>query len=154
MNDILTLRDATEADLPTVLALYEAAGLDTPGALSAGDAQAAWQRLRREAPTARILLAEHSNEPVATLTLFVLPLLLHRGAPAALVEGVAVHPKTQGQGVGRWLMHEAMRIAQEQGCYKLALSSNHKREDAHAFYDRLGFHRHGVSFVAYQEELT
>ena len=30
--------------------------------------------------------------------------------------------------------------------YKLVLSSNAKRERAHAFYESLGFERHGVSF--------
>ena len=32
------------------------------------------------------------------------------------------------------------------GCYKLVLSSNAKRERAHAFYESLGFERHGYSF--------
>ena len=33
------------------------------------------------------------------------------------------------------------------GCYKMALSSNLKREAAHRFYDSLGFGRHGYSFL-------
>ncbi|WP_366914974.1 hypothetical protein [Polaromonas sp.] len=37
-------------------------------------------------------------------------------------------------------------LAAESGCYKLALSSNLKREKAHAFYDALDFERHGYSF--------
>mgnify|MGYP006144471625 CR=1 FL=1 len=53
----------------------------------------------------------------------------------------------QGKGVGRLLVHEAMDRAQAAGCYKLALSSNERREAAHAFYDSLGFQRHGFSFV-------
>jgi GNAT superfamily N-acetyltransferase len=44
-------------------------------------------------------------------------------------------------------MDDAMRLAREAGCYKLALSSNRRRERAHAFYERLGFGRHGVSFL-------
>jgi len=76
----------------------------------------------------------------------------HSGAPAALVEDVAVHPGAQGRGIGRALMQHAMAIAREAGCYKLALSCNHKREAAHAFYDRLGLRRHGVSFVVDLEE--
>jgi GNAT superfamily N-acetyltransferase len=147
----LTLREATEADLPTVASLYEAAGLDAPGLLDAEGLRTAWQRLRREAPTARVLIAEQGHQAVGTLTLFVLPLLLHGGQPAALVEGVAVHPEAQGQGVGRFLMDAALGLAREQRCYKLALSSNQKRHEAHAFYDRLGYQRHGVSFVAYVE---
>ena len=34
------------------------------------------------------------------------------------------------------------------GCYKLTLSSNIARQGAHAFYDSLGFERHGYSFLA------
>jgi GNAT superfamily N-acetyltransferase len=44
------------------------------------------------------------------------------------------------------MMQHAMRQAREAGCYKLVLSSNQKREGAHAFYESLGFARHGYSF--------
>jgi len=44
------------------------------------------------------------------------------------------------------MMAHAIDIARAHGCYKLALSSNVKRDAAHAFYDRLGFERHGYSF--------
>jgi len=44
------------------------------------------------------------------------------------------------------MMHHAMAFAREAGCYKLVLSSNQKRERAHAFYESLGFQRHGFSF--------
>jgi len=98
------------------------------------------------------LIAERDGVPLGTLTCFVLPLLLHGGAPAALVEGVAVHPDAQGSGIGRALMDAAMGIARRHGCYKLALSSNGNREAAHAFYDHLGYQRHGVSFVVTPEE--
>ena len=37
-------------------------------------------------------------------------------------------------------------MAREAGCYKLVLSSNQKRARAHAFYESLGFQRHGFSF--------
>jgi GNAT superfamily N-acetyltransferase len=45
------------------------------------------------------------------------------------------------------MMEHARELAREAGCYKLALSSNQRRVQAHAFYERLGFERHGVSFV-------
>jgi GNAT superfamily N-acetyltransferase len=92
--------------------------------------------------------------PVGTCTVFILPLLAHAGAPEAIVEDVAVHPRAQSQGIGRALMQHAMRLAREAGCYKLALSSNLKRERAHAFYERLGFERHGVSFSVELETLN
>jgi len=43
------------------------------------------------------------------------------------------------------MMH-AMDLARHAGCYKLALSSNQKRHRAHAFYESLGFQKHGYSF--------
>jgi GNAT superfamily N-acetyltransferase len=45
------------------------------------------------------------------------------------------------------MMEHARALAREAGCYKLALSSNQKRVEAHAFYERIGFERHGFSFV-------
>jgi GNAT superfamily N-acetyltransferase len=44
------------------------------------------------------------------------------------------------------MMRFAMDRCAEAGCYKLALSSNVRREDAHRFYERLGFVQHGLSF--------
>jgi GNAT superfamily N-acetyltransferase len=151
MNQELTLRDATHADLEAIAGLFEAAGIDAPGTHDAATIASAWQRLHTAVPSVRVLLAVEAGVAVGTLTCFVLPQLGHGGAPAALVEGVAVHPQAQGHGVGRALMDEAMRIAREGGCYKLALSSNRKRTGAHAFYEHLGYAPHGVSFVVIPE---
>lgn len=73
--------------------------------------------------------------------------LAHSGMPSAIVEDVVVAPERQGQGIGRQLMAHALQQARVAGCYKLALSSNAKRQAAHAFYESLGFQRHGLSFV-------
>jgi GNAT superfamily N-acetyltransferase len=64
-----------------------------------------------------------------------------------VVEDVAVLPSMQGKGIGRVMMEHARSECRRAGCYKLALSSNLKRTDAHRFYDSLGFERHGFSFV-------
>ena len=45
------------------------------------------------------------------------------------------------------MMTYARELARQAGCYKLVLSSNRKRERAHAFYESLGFQRHGISFL-------
>ena len=145
-DDTVTVREATARDVETLLMLYETSGIDRPGENDRTRATAHWQRLHRAG--AQVLVAEDGQgQPLGTLTLFVLPLLAHGTAPAALVEDVAVHPSAQGRGIGRRLVHEAMTRATAAGCYKLALSSNERREAAHAFYDSLGFQRHGFSFV-------
>ena len=141
------IRDARPDDLPGIAALYEASGLDAPGSSELQTLRVNFARLAA-LPGARVLVAAAGDGTLlGTLTLFTLPLLAHGGAPGALVEDVAVHPATQGRGLGRALVAQALRIAGEAGCYKLALSSNARRAEAHAFYERLGFKRHGYSFV-------
>ncbi|WP_280155915.1 GNAT family N-acetyltransferase [Piscinibacter sp. XHJ-5] len=152
MNDMLQLREATRDDLPAIAAIFEAAGVDAPGVNTPQRMQAAWERLHRAVPDVQVLLAEEGGRPLGTLTFYPLPTLGHGGSPAALVEAVAVHPQAQGRGIGRALMDEAMARARAAGCYKLALSSNRKRDGAHAFYERLGYERHGISFVACPQE--
>ena len=39
-----------------------------------------------------------------------------------------------------------MKTAAARGCYKLTLSSNIARANAHEFYRSLGFEQHGLSF--------
>ncbi|MCM5682875.1 GNAT family N-acetyltransferase [Schlegelella sp. S2-27] len=141
----LSFRTATLDDVPAVLALYEAAAIDPPGSADLRLARATFERMQSH-PDYRVWLAELDGEPVGTLALAVMDNLAHRCAPSALVEDVAVHPRCQGRGVGRRLIGHAIEQARAKGCYKLALSSNARRQSAHAFYERLGFQPHGISF--------
>ena len=70
----------------------------------------------------------------------------HGGVSGRQDEAVAVEPALQSQGIGRQMMHWAMAEARRANCYKLVLSSNQRRDRAHAFYETLGFTRHGYSF--------
>ncbi|MCV2352793.1 GNAT family N-acetyltransferase [Paucibacter sp. B2R-40] len=142
----LTIRDAQIGDLPALLALYQSSGLDGPGNPDLARLEQAWQQIQA-LPSARVRLAETDERPVGTLTLFVLPMLSHQGTPSAVVESVGVAADLQGQGVGRALMQDAIDLAAAAGCYKLALSSNLRRTEAHAFYEKLGFEQHGKSFL-------
>ncbi|WP_245909510.1 GNAT family N-acetyltransferase [Sphaerotilus hippei] len=139
----LALRLATAEDLPAVLALLVAAGLDQPRETSPEQARRSWAQLHTHG--GEVWLAERGSSLLGALTLFVLPLLARGGVPGALVEDVAVHPLARGQGVGRALMNQATERARAAGACKLALSSGQKRSGAHAFYDRLSHVRHGRS---------
>ena len=143
----LNIREARDADLPAVLALYAQPGLDDGDVLSHDEARAVWQQFARY-PNYRLFVAQDaSGEIVASYALLVMHNLAHRGTPSAIAEDVVVSPNQQGRGIGRALMAHALAQAREAGCYKLALSSNAKRESAHAFYRSLGFQQHGLSFL-------
>lgn len=141
----VTIRTATEADLAAILALIGQPDMDD-GNVLANEAAAAIFRRIASYPSYRIFIAERDGEAVGSYALLIMDNLGHLGAPSAIVEQVLVAADAQGGGVGRFMMRHAFEMARTAGCYKLVLSSNIKRERAHAFYDSLGFARHGVSF--------
>ena len=140
----LEIRKAVE--VPAVLRLYAQPGMDNGRVLTV---EAAAQILRRMAtyPEYAVYVAKgNDGSVVGTFALLVMDNLAHMGTPSAVVEDVCVDERLHGQGIGRAMMRFAMEFARQNGCYKLALSSNAARERAHAFYRSLGFEQHGLSF--------
>jgi ribosomal protein S18 acetylase RimI-like enzyme len=145
MNASAQIREAARTDLPDILRLYAQSDMDDGLVLSLADAERLFDRMARY-PDYRIYVAIRDDRIVGTFALLIMDNLGHRGAPSGVIEDVAVDPQCQGQGIGKTMMQHALRLCGEKGCYKLALSSNLKRERAHAFYESLGFERHGYSF--------
>jgi GNAT superfamily N-acetyltransferase len=135
---------ASKADLPEVLRLYAQPDLDGK-ALSLPEAERLFDRIAQY-PDYRIYVAVCGGQIVGTFALLIMDNLGHWGTPSAVIEDVAVGPTWQGRGIGKLMMRHALEICGEKGCYKAALSSNLRRERAHAFYESLGFERHGYSF--------
>lgn len=141
----MIVREALAEDLRGVLELYAQPGLDDGQSLPLEDAEALYDQMRAY-PHYRLYVAEDRGRVVGTFTLLISRNLSHLGAPSAVVESVAVDPGGQGEGVGRRMMAFALDVCRRAGCYKMALSSNLRRSRAHAFYEKLGFARHGYSF--------
>ena len=142
----IEIRDADDHDLPGVLKLLAESGIDGGQSFTLDEAREHFARIRRW-PNWRLLVAVIDGEIAGSYTLLIMDKLGKRGTPAGVVEDVAVLPSRQGQGIGRAMMEHARAECRRAGCYKLALSSNLKRTDAHRFYDSLGFQRHGFSFL-------
>lgn len=140
----VAMRRAVEHDLPEVLALL--AGFEPDGAqLPLPRARDIFARMQA-IPRMAVWLAEYQGRTVGTYTMLVMDNLGHHGTPLAIVESVMVAASARGGRIGEAMMRHAMARAAEAGCYKLALSSNNRRLDAHRFYRRLGFAEHGISF--------
>lgn len=145
MNSALEIREAGIADLTDILRLYAQLGQDDGTTLSPKEAEELWREMIAHGDH-RIWVAESEGKVVGTFSLLRMVNLAHLGAPSAVVEDVVVDESCRGLGIGKAMMGRAMEIAREKGCYKLTLSSNARRTDAHRFYETLGFRRHGISF--------
>ena len=141
----MLIRQATISDLPSILQLY-AEVLDKGQVLSLSEAEVLFQKMSGY-PNYKVYVAEQEHQVIGTFALLIMDNLAHRGTPSGIVEDVAVQENLQGKGIGRQMMQYAMQVCGEAGCYKLVLSSNQKRVEAHAFYESLGFDKHGFSFL-------
>lgn len=135
---------SSEDELKEVLELLKE--LDESADIPLEKAESIW-RAMASYPYYRIYAAyDEDNNIIGTFTLLICENLGHGGKPFAIVENVVVGPGRRGQGIGKAMMRKAARLAGEKGCYKLMLSSDIKREDAHRFYESIGFKRHGISY--------
>ena len=139
------IREAMESDLARILFIYRESGLDSRRSLELHEAQTLFLKMASY-PRYKVYVAEAESEILGTFALLVMDNLVNGGIPSGIVEDVAVARKAQGKGVGRKMMRFALEECRRQGCYKMLLSSNEKRVEAHRFYEALGFVRHGFSF--------
>jgi GNAT superfamily N-acetyltransferase len=146
LSRALRIRPATRRDLPGLLGLYAQPDLDDGRMLPVPRARRLWERIARY-PAYGLFVATRGRELVGAFSLLIMDNLAHGGAPSAIVEDVVVDPRRHGRGIGTRMMRFAMARSRRAGCYKLVLSSAAKRRRAHRFYRKLGFRRHGYSFV-------
>ncbi|MHA6494592.1 GNAT family N-acetyltransferase [Pseudomonas borbori] len=137
------LRAASVTDAPALAALLQQLAPDEPRI----DSQLLALQLAQLPASREVLVAERDGKLLATCTLNLIEHLAHNFARSAILEDVVVAEDARGLGIGRALMAKAIERARTWGCYKVALSSHHSRESAHAFYASLGFKPHGISLA-------
>lgn len=141
----LTIRPGTIDDLPQVLDLYNYSGLEHAVTLTLADVEK-WFAQIQKYPSYTLWVACLAERVVGTFALLIMDNLVHHGSPSGIVEAVGVAPDLQGQGIGRQMMDVAIAQCRAAGCYKLTISTNLRRKAAHAFYESLGFTKHGYSY--------
>lgn len=135
----LTIRAATRADVPSVVALLRDDILGQTREVQALDAYyAAFEAMQNEGSNT-LYVAEIDARIVATYQLTFISGLSLTAARRALIESVRVATDLRGQGIGAKLFLDAERRARAAGCSLLQLTTNKIRNDAHRFYDRLGY---------------
>ena len=138
MADPVTLRAATSADIPQILAFIE--GLAAYEKLShacVATEDSLRQSLFGPRPYAEVILAEFDGQP-AGFALFFHNYSTFRARPGIYLEDLYVLPEHRGRGAGKALLRELARLAVERGCARLEWSVLDWNEPAIQFYKSLG----------------
>ncbi|MFE6053143.1 GNAT family N-acetyltransferase [Kitasatospora sp. NPDC056446] len=136
----LTIRRATEADLPAIVAMLAddplGATRETPDDLT--PYRAALARIDDD-PHQHLVVADRAGRTVGTLQLTLVPGLSRQGSTRTIIEAVRIHADERGSGLGTVLVEWAVERSRELGADLVQLTSDATRTDAHRFYERLGF---------------
>lgn len=129
----MRVREASGDDAADVAALVHELGYPL-------DEAAAVQRITLG--TERVLVAEHDGELLGLATVATASILIYPH-PVARLTALVVRASARRQGVGRRLVEETVELARQLGCEGLELTSGLRpeRDDAHRFYEALGFAR-------------
>jgi GNAT superfamily N-acetyltransferase len=90
-------------------------------------------------PNHELIVAERNGEVIGTLQLMFLPSLSYQGGLRAQIESVRVDRQFQSQGIGSAMMQWSIQRAKQRGAHLVQLTTHTTREEAHRFYERLGF---------------
>ncbi len=104
--------------------------------------QSMFQRITDD-PNNELVVVESEGDLIGTLQITWIPYLSYQGSWRCLVESVRVRSDLRSRGIGAAMMNWVIDRARERGCRIVQLTSDLKRDEAHRFYDRLGFvHSH------------
>jgi GNAT superfamily N-acetyltransferase len=90
-------------------------------------------------PNNELVVAEFDGRIIGTFQLTYTPSLSFQGGKRCTIESVRVDSSLRGKGIGREMMLWAIERAKAKGCVSMQLATHKERENAHRFYEKLGF---------------
>ena len=103
-------------------------------------------------PAATVLVAEEESEVVGMCQVITFRHLQQTGGRCAEIESMHVDGRYRSHGIGTMLVAAAIDWARAKGCYRVQLTSNKARTDAHRFYLRNGFEASHEGFKLYLDD--
>jgi GNAT superfamily N-acetyltransferase len=137
----LTIRDAGPGDARALATLVGQLGYPT----TAKDVTRRVDRLRTSAAD-RLVVAELGGEVVGLASLHT-SLSIEYDEPAAKLSAIIVDERHRRRGIGEALVAAMEMEARRRGCCLIFLTTAERRNDAHAFYRRIGFEETGRRFA-------
>ncbi len=148
----LTFRRATRSDLEAIVAMF----VDDDLGKTREDASLPLNTRYTDAfaaldgdPNQYLLVGERDGSVIAYLQITFMQHLSRLGSTRGQIESVRVRSDLRGQGTGKLLMREAIRLCRERGCSLVQLTTDLTRERTRKFYEDLGFDvtHHGMKMM-------
>jgi GNAT superfamily N-acetyltransferase len=134
---MLNIRPATRADAPTIATLVrELADYEKLLHEAKAGAEDFLRELDSPNPVIHVLIAEWNGEP-AGFALYFFNFSTFVGRPGLYLEDLFVRPAHRKHGIGRALLRELARIAQERNCGRMEWAVLDWNEPALRFYKSL-----------------
>jgi GNAT superfamily N-acetyltransferase len=138
----LRFRTATAADLPTIIAMIA----DDQLGAARDDASLpldqryldAFAGIERD-PNQMLVVVEQEGAVIGCFQITFIPGVSRRGAWRGQIESVRVARPQRSGGIGTAMFEWAIAECRRRGCNLVQLYTDKSRQDAHRFYERLGF---------------
>lgn len=148
---------ATREDVPAIVALLAddilGAKREHAGGTDLEPYFTAFEEIAAD-PNQFLCVARLGGEVVGTLQLSFIPGLSRGGAKRGQIEAVRVAASQRGQGLGEKLITWAVEKCRKRGCSLVQLTTDMRRQDAHRFYERLGFSASHTGFKLELQEMV
>ena len=141
--DMMTFRRAELSDLEAILRLLAEDDLGsqrelvTPGKILSTYLEA-FADISSD-PSQALMVVEQAGKIIGTCHLTFMPSLTFQGSKRMNIGAVRIDPSFQGQGLGAWMIQQALKLAQQKLCKIVQLMTNKKRGTTKQFYEKLGF---------------
>lgn len=129
----IIIRDAGKEDAQAIANLLGDLGYPATSEFALSKIRAMAQRKHD-----RILVAEKKGAIAGVLSLHIMPLLHHKDN-VCRISALVVAPDHRRQYIGQRLVEMAEAYARANQCFRVEITSNEKRADAHAFYASCGY---------------
>ncbi|MBM3207910.1 MAG: GNAT family N-acetyltransferase [Chlamydiae bacterium] len=90
-------------------------------------------------PNHLLMVLETENTIIGTCHLIFIPSLTFQGGLRMNIEAVRIASSYRKQGIGEWMINQALSLARKRECKIIQLTTNKQRTDAKNFYEKLGF---------------
>ena len=105
-----------------------------------------WPRVEKMPPALyRTLVAANESGVVGFIGLLTLPVYEH-ARPVGWILALCVAPDHRSQGIGTALLAAAENHYRNNGVVDIRLHSGMRRDEAHRFYEKMGFDKSGYRF--------